>query len=80
MHWEFKTYCEGHVAWLFTPSGTKTGLFWENYRKVNMMAVAALDPCVTRASAAMVLTMELQDDQILVFPQQRVQQPLPFHF
>ena len=40
---------------IFNLSVAYTGIFWENY--VNIMAVDALDPCVSMLSATLSFTM-----------------------
>ena len=57
---------------IINPFSAETGILQDKW--VDTMAADALAPCVARASASMVLTM--QDKQLLVFHKERFQRPV----
>ena len=61
------------LIFLISLAGTEAGIYREN--KVNTMAADALALCITRASAAMVLTVRYTG---FVF-YEGIQSPVPFH-
>ena len=65
-----------HQSLSLNPSVPETRIIQNIY--INTMAADALTTCVVKASASMILTTE--DEQILVFHEERIQLPVPTQF